>query len=177
MQFGPPIAPNFPALCLVRHECHVGAIKAPPADQVRRSQIQKTGPARLDRFSVVASLASPRRTRFPVIALQIIGSPRIPTTALRPQTARANRVLQQLPAKRESYAVRSMQLCHTTLYAPQHLSSPIWIREISNPVGVILIDCLQLVVVTAIAAVNVGPWIDTLNPLPVKRPATEPTAA
>ena len=40
--------------------------------------------------------------------------------------------------------------------AAQHLSRPILIREMSKPVGVMLIDCLQPVVVTAIAAEKAG---------------------
>lgn len=56
--------------------------------------------------------------------------------------------------------------CQTATIAPfhlaeskslQHLSRPILMREISKPVGVMLIDCLQLVVVTAMAAENAGP--------------------
>lgn len=58
----------------------------------------------------------------------------------------------------------------------QHLPKLIAIREISNPVGVMPIVCLQFVVVTAIAAEKVGPWIDKLKPVPFIRPATEPTA-
>src|SRR6478609_8132655 len=58
----------------------------------------------------------------------------------------------------------------------QHFPSPIEIRETSSPCGAILIDCLQADVTTAMAAVNVGPWIDRLMPSGVTRPKTEPVA-
>jgi hypothetical protein len=59
----------------------------------------------------------------------------------------------------------------------QHLPRLIAIRDMSKPVGVMPIVCLQFVVVTAIAAENAGPWMDRLKPLPVMRPAIEPIAA
>ncbi len=103
--------------------------------------------------------------------------PGYPTTALHLQTARGDLPLQPIPVVDDIYHVGSVHCRNTLRRACQHLSSPILIRLMSKPVGVMLIDCLQLVVVTAMAAVNAGPWIETLKPLPVKRPATEPTAA
>ena len=117
----------------------------------------------------------------PAVAPQAVSSPRISPARKHDQPARRFSSLQPIRSCIPPRRQRAMHLRHRaasqTPRLRQHLSRPILIREISKPVGVMLIDCLQLVVVTAMAAENVGPVIDTLKPLPVKRPATAPTAA
>jgi hypothetical protein len=108
------------------------------------------------------------------------GSPRIPSSSRRsrnlPEAKVEFKPASTATASREEL-LGTVATSSSVQPSGQHLSRPMLMREISKPVGVILIDCLQLVVVTAIAAENVGPLIETLKPLPVKRPATDPIAA
>lgn len=63
-----------------------------------------------------------------------------------------------------------------TGHRPQQRPRPMEIFAISKPCGVMLIDCLQPLVATAMAAENTSPWIDRLKLPPLARPAIEPTA-
>ncbi len=59
---------------------------------------------------------------------------------------------------------------------PQHLVRLMETRRTSRPLGVMLIDWRQLPSPTFMAAVKLGPWIDSTKLPPVYRPDTAPAA-